>query len=208
VHPVIKLALVVVPIAVRALGWWLRPQKKDFGDGTCPIIEPPAMPAGESRLVTVATDLGSFVVRVDGYLSPIATGNFVALVSCRFYDGLEFHRAVSLQDGTPYVLQGGDPTGSGTGGPGYTIQDEPVTTAYRRGTVALARMPAPNSQGSQFFIVLDDGFGAHLASENNGAIIGKVVSGMDVVDTIHRASTRINLRADAIIMNSVRVAPV
>ena len=78
-------------------------------------------------------------LKVEADLSPIAAGNFVALASCGFYDGTPFHRTPTLQDGTPFVIQGGDPTGTGTGGPGYTIKDEPVTTPYKRGTVAMAR---------------------------------------------------------------------
>ena len=209
-HVAIKVVAWAAPIVVRALEWWLRPHNKDFrdlGDGTCPIMQPEALPAGERRLVTVATDLGSFVIKVDGALSPIAAGNFVALVSCRFYDGLTFHRSASLADGTPFVLQGGDPTGTGTGTAGYTIEDEPVTATYRRGTVAMARTPKPNTQSSQFFIVLDNRSAASLAAENKSAILGEVVSGMDVVDAIHRASAGRDPRAHAIIMNSVRVAP-
>ena len=91
-------------------------------------------------------------ITVDADLSPIAAGNFVALAGCGFYDGVVFHRVVP-----GFVIQGGDPTGTGTGGPGYEIQDEPVTATYGRGTVAMARTSAPNSVGSQFFVVLDDG---------------------------------------------------
>jgi len=77
-----------------------------------------------------------------------------------------------------------DPELVGTGGPGYTITDDPVTVPYGRGTFAMARTPAPNSQGSQFFVVLDDQAKAALESANTYAILGTVVSGLDVVDTI------------------------
>jgi cyclophilin family peptidyl-prolyl cis-trans isomerase len=83
-----------------------------------------------------------------------------------------------------FVIQGGDPLRNGTGGPGYTIADEPVTTRYQRGTVAMARTPAPNSQGSQFFIVLDDGASATLSQANTYAIFGSVTLGMETVDAI------------------------
>jgi len=122
------------------------------GTGSCPTAQPAALPAGETRTVTIATDLGDMKLKIQGDLSPIAAGNFVALAECGFYDGVVFHRVVPQ-----FVIQGGDPTGTGSGGPGYTIQDEPVTTQYSRGTVAMARTQAPNSVGSQFFIVLDDG---------------------------------------------------
>ena len=104
----------------------------------------------------MGTQKGTIVMRLEADLSPIAAGNFVALAGCGFYDGGVFHRTAALEDGTPFVIQGGDPTGTGSGGPGYTIQDEAVTAPYGRGVVAMARSSEPNSVGSQFFIVLDD----------------------------------------------------
>ena len=133
------------------------------------------------------------VIKVEADLSPIAAGNFVALASCGFYDGTVFHRTPTLADGTPFVIQGGDPEGTGTGGPGYTIADEPVTTPYKRGTVAMARSSAPNSVGSQFFIVLDDKDGEILGSANTYQIIGNVTSGMEVADAIFVASGGVEL---------------
>ena len=89
-----------------------------------------------------------------------------------------------------FVIQGGDPTGTGTGGPGYTIKDEPVTATYGRATVAMARSSSPDSVGSQFFIVLDDSARASLADPkaNNYQIIGAVTSGMEAVDAIAGAA--------------------
>ena len=153
------------------------------GTGPCPTSQPPALPAGESRTVTIQTDKGQIVIKVQGDLSPIATGNFVALASCGFYDGVVFHRVVP-----GFVIQGGDPTGTGTGGPGYTIKDETVTATYSRATVAMARSGAPNSVGSQFFIVLDDAARAALAQYNTYQIIGTVTAGMDAVDAIAAAA--------------------
>ena len=97
-----------------------------------------------------------------------------------------FHRTAALQDGTPFVIQGGDPTGTGTGGPGYTIKDEPVTTAYHRGTVAMARTSEPDSVGSQFFIVVAD---ACTWLDGLHTVFGRVSSGMDVVDEIAKLPT-------------------
>jgi peptidyl-prolyl cis-trans isomerase B (cyclophilin B) len=176
-----------------------------YGDGTCPTSQPAALQSGESKLVTIATDKGDIVIQVDGYLSPIAAGNFVALAECKFYDGVVFHRTAALQTGTPFVIQGGDPLGTGEGGPGYTIKDEPVATTYHRGTVAMARSSAPNSQGSQFFIVLSDESGPVLQSANNYAIFGNVVSGMDVADAIYAASNGEELPANPVVMTSVTV---
>jgi cyclophilin family peptidyl-prolyl cis-trans isomerase len=155
------------------------PAGSPAGGTGCPTSQPAPLPAGETRTVTVETEKGTIALRVDGALSPIAAGNFVALAQCGYYDGVIFHRLVP-----GFVIQGGDPTGTGGGGPGYTIQDEPVTTAYRRGTLAMARSSQPNSQGSQFFIVLDNEAAFSLAQYNTYAIFGEVASGMDVVDAI------------------------
>jgi cyclophilin family peptidyl-prolyl cis-trans isomerase len=155
----------------------------------CPREQPPAMGADESATVTITTAKGSFDIKVEGALSPIATGNFVALAECGYYDGVVFHRLVP-----GFVIQGGDgqfgrspdviPDLVGGGGPPYTIQDEPVTAKYGRGVVAMARTTQPNSVGSQFFVVLDDGAEAPLAKYNTYQIIGHVTEGMDVVDAI------------------------
>lgn len=178
-----------------------------YGDGTCPTSQPAALATNATKYVTISTDKGDIVIKVDGGLSPIAAGNFVALAECEYYDGVPFHRTATLDDGTPFVIQGGDgQNGDGSGGPGYTIQDEPVTTPYKRGTVAMARTSQPNSQGSQFFIVLDDKDGAVLASSNKYAIFGTVVQGMDVADAIYKASNGAETPADPVIMDTVTVS--
>src|SRR5262245_15490564 len=138
------------------------------GTAECPTAQPEALPAGETRTVTIETAKGPIVIGVEADLSPIAAGNFVALAECGFYDGVVFHRLVP-----GFVIPGGDgehgradaldPQLVGTGGPGYTIKDEPVTTTYERGTVAMARSSGPDSVGSQFFIVLDDAAAQALA---------------------------------------------
>jgi cyclophilin family peptidyl-prolyl cis-trans isomerase len=176
--------------------------------GACPTSQPAALPAGQTRTVTLTTPKGPMVLKIQADLSPIAAGNFVALASCGFYDGTPFHRTPKLQDGTPFVIQGGDPTGTGTGGPGYTITDEPVTTPYKRGTVAMARSSAPNSVGSQFFIVLDDKDGAILGGSgaNTYQIIGNVTSGMETADAIFAASAGVELPANPIKITTATVA--
>ena len=170
------------------------------GTGSCPTAQPAALPAGETRTVTIATDLGEMKLKIQADLSPIAAGNFVALAECGFYDGVVFHRVVRQ-----FVIQGGDPTGTGSGGPGYTIQDEPVTTQYSRGTVAMARTQAPNSVGSQFFIVLDDGARDSLAAANTYQIIGSVSEGMETADKIAAAADA-ELPSDPVAMNDVSVS--
>ena len=165
----------------------------------CPTEQPAALTADDVRTVTIATDKGEIVIRVEGGLSPIATGNFVALAACGYYDGVVFHRIVP-----EFVIQGGDgqfgrspdliPSLVGTGGPPYNIADEPVTSTYSRGTVAMARSAQPNSVGSQFFIVLDDAARGALADprSNNYQIVGTVTEGMEAADAIAAAADQEN----------------
>ncbi|HEY4633215.1 MAG TPA: peptidylprolyl isomerase [Candidatus Limnocylindrales bacterium] len=166
----------------------------------CPSVQPEPLPGGETRTVTIATDLGEMVIRVEADLSPIAAGNFVALAGCQYYDGVVFHRVVP-----GFVIQGGDPTGTGTGGPGYTIEDELVTAEYGRGTVAMARTSQPDSVGSQFFIVTDDAARDALVSANTYQIIGTVTSGMETADAITAAADA-ELPSDPVVMTRVTVS--
>jgi peptidyl-prolyl cis-trans isomerase B (cyclophilin B) len=176
------------------------------GDGSCPTSAPPPLAAGETYEVTITTELGDIVLRVDGSLGPNATGNFIALVKCHFYDGIVFHRLVP-----GFVIQGGDPQGTGGGGPGYTISDDALTTTYHRGTIAMARTPAANSQGSQFFIVLSDDANAALTDPSvvyPYAILGEVTAGMDVVDQIAampNSGSPSNAALDPVVMESVTI---
>jgi peptidyl-prolyl cis-trans isomerase B (cyclophilin B) len=161
--------------------------------------------------VTIATPKGSMELTLKSDLSPIAVGNFLALASCRYFDGVVFHRVVP-----DFVIQGGDGQyghlkdyaagRAGSGGPGYTIQDEPVTTKYARGVVAMARSSRPNSVGSQFFVVLSDAARASLADTNNYQIIGTVTKGMEVADAIAAAADAEN-PTNPVPMTSVTVAP-
>lgn len=106
--------------------------------------------------------------------APIASSNFIALSNKKFYDGLTFHRR---EEG--FVIQGGDPNGNGSGGPGYKFADEKVTRDYTRGIVAMANS-GPDTNGSQFFIMLKDAPTLPKAY----TIFGEVLEGMDVVDEI------------------------
>ncbi len=174
----VAIVLLVKPFGIGGPGASPSSRPAAGNDG-CPTSQPPPLPAGSTRDVAIDTAQGSFTIRVTADWSPIAAGNFVALASCGFYDGVTFHRLVP-----GFVIQGGDPDGTGGGGPGYTIQDEPVTMAYKRGLVAMARTPRPNTQGSQFFVILSDEARLSLEQANNYAIFGEVTSGMETVDRI------------------------
>lgn len=179
---------------------------------SCPKAQPAAAPAGSTKVVTIDTPKGAIEITLKADLSPIAVGNFLALASCGYYDNVVFHRIVPN-----FVIQGGDgqfgrttvfdPSKVGTGGPGYEIQDEPVTTPYAKGTVAMARTAAPNSAGSQFFIVLSDAAQAALANANTYQIIGTVTKGMEVADAITAAAAGVEIPAQPIPMTKVTVAP-
>jgi cyclophilin family peptidyl-prolyl cis-trans isomerase len=149
------------------------PSGSAAASGSCPTSPPAALAAGQKRVVTIETAKGKIEITVEADLGPLAAGNFVALASCGFYDGLVFHRLVP-----GFVIQGGDPTGTGSGGPGYSFADDPVTVPYSRGVVAMANA-GPNTNGSQFFIVLAD---ASLAP--NYSVFGRVTSGLETVDGI------------------------
>ncbi len=128
-------------------------------------------------VVAVETNKGTFDIKVDPKAGPIAAANFVFLVNEGFYDGTVFHRIIK-----DFMVQGGDPTGTGTGGPGYELEDDPVKGEYSRGTVAMANA-GPNTGGSQFFIV----HGTNVADTlpKDYIIFGSVDdAGMKVVDKI------------------------
>ena len=120
---------------------------------------------------TITTDRGVIVMDLDPQLAPQTVNNFVGLARDGYYDGLTFHRVVP-----DFVIQGGCPEGSGRGGPGYKFADEPVKGQYKLGAVAMANS-GPDTNGSQFFICIDD-CQSKLAPSYN--LFGYVVDGMDV----------------------------
>jgi peptidyl-prolyl cis-trans isomerase B (cyclophilin B) len=128
--------------------------------------------------VTLETSCGDITIRVDQKTSPKTAASFVSLAQSGFYDDTVFHRIVP-----DFVIQGGDPTGSGTGGPGYAVRDvPPPDAAYTEGVVAMAKTAAepPGTSGSQFYIVTAPDAG--LPPEY--ALLGRVVRGLDVVRAI------------------------
>jgi cyclophilin family peptidyl-prolyl cis-trans isomerase len=134
-------------------------------------------PAKTYRIV-FHTNCGDFTVTFDQKTSPNATGSLVSLAQRGFFDDTYFHRIVP-----GFVIQGGDPTGTGTGGPGYSTHDKvPQNASYAHGVVAMAKSGAepPGTAGSQFFVVT----GADASLPPDYAVVGKVTSGLDVVDMI------------------------
>jgi cyclophilin family peptidyl-prolyl cis-trans isomerase len=123
---------------------------------------------------TITTDRGPIVMDLDPQLAPNTVNNFVALARRGYYDGLTFHRVVP-----DFVIQGGCPEGTGTGGPGYQFADEPVKGEYRVGAVAMANA-GPNTNGSQFFVCIDD-CRPKLSKDYN--LFGYVVEGLDVAQS-------------------------
>src|ERR1700752_4177514 len=166
------------------------------GDGGWQTVEAPAakpdggqtaptgsLEAGKTYKLAVSTSCGDFTITLDPALAPKTTASLVALAEDGFYDGTTFHRVVP-----GFVIQGGDPTGTGTGGPGYTTVDPPPTdTQYAEGVVAMAKSAAEpsGSSGSQFFVVTAPDAGL----PPDYAVVGRVTEGMETVSAIEALGT-------------------
>lgn len=128
---------------------------------------------------TLETSAGKMVVTLNATATPITVNNFVFLAKEKFYDGTIFHRTIP-----GFMIQGGDPEGTGMGGPGYKFADEKFEGEYERGTLAMANA-GPDTNGSQFFIMHKD-----YPLPPNYTIFGKVTEGLDVIDKIAAAPTK------------------
>lgn len=155
----------------------------------------------EKNMITIETNYGTIVFETYNNDAPKTVENFVTLANKGFYNGLTFHRVIP-----GFMIQGGDPNGNGTGGPGYKFDDElnPNTASYKagykKGVVAMANA-GPNTNGSQFFIMTAD-----YPLPNNYTIFGKVVSGQDVVDKIASVKTGANDKpVSPVVMKTVTV---
>jgi cyclophilin family peptidyl-prolyl cis-trans isomerase len=137
------------------------------------VAKQPAPQTDSSKIyrATITTGRGKIVMDLDPQLAPNTVNNFVGLARDGYYDGLTFHRVVP-----EFVIQGGCPEGTGTGGPGYKFADEPVKDEYTLGAVAMANA-GPDTNGSQFFVCIDD-CRRKLAPSYN--LFGHVVEGIDI----------------------------
>ena len=141
----------------------------------------------QNPVVTITMENGN-VIKAELYpeIAPISVNNFISLINKNFYDGLIFHRVIK-----GFMIQGGDPVGNGTGGPGYSIKGEFSQNGVKNdlkhteGVLSMARSMAPNSAGSQFFIMHKNS--PHL--DGSYAAFGKVIEGMDVVNSIAETLT-------------------
>ncbi|RGE72984.1 peptidylprolyl isomerase [Eisenbergiella massiliensis] len=141
----------------------------------------------QNPVVTITMENGN-VIKAELYpeIAPISVNNFISLINKNFYDGLIFHRVIK-----GFMIQGGDPVGNGTGGPGYSIKGEFSQNGVKNdlkhteGVLSMARSMAPNSAGSQFFIMHKNS--PHL--DGSYAAFGKVIEGMDVVNSIAETRT-------------------
>jgi cyclophilin family peptidyl-prolyl cis-trans isomerase len=170
-------------------GCWTASDRVDTeGDSELANVQqwskPPEMQIDGSKKYTalVETNKGSFTIELLPAEAPVTVNNFVCLARAGYYDNTPVHRIVA-----GFVIQGGDPTGTGSGGPGYKFNDEPVNLDYEKGTVAMANA-GPNTNGSQFFVVLDNLTGR---LPKNYTLFGKVTDGMDVVDALGKVETKV-----------------
>jgi peptidyl-prolyl cis-trans isomerase B (cyclophilin B) len=171
----LALALLVVATCTGCGG-------KQKAESACPTtgkqVTFPLLNKKTPHTVNVLTNFGSFDIRLDVADSPCTTASFAALVRSKFFDGTRFHRIVPR-----FVIQGGDPTATGRGGPGYTVVDvPPKNSLYTEGVVAMAKSPEepPGTAGSQFFVVT----GANAGLPPQYAILGVVTKGLKVVERI------------------------
>jgi len=143
-----------------------------------PDLPPMQIDPQKKYQAVLTTDLGEITIDLFADKTPITVNNFVHLAKKGFYNGTVFHRTIE-----DFMIQGGDPEGNGTGGPGYKFDDEPFEGEYERGIVAMANS-GPNTNGSQFFILHQD-----YNLPPNYVIFGKVTRGIEIVDQIATAPT-------------------
>jgi peptidyl-prolyl cis-trans isomerase B (cyclophilin B) len=143
---------------------------------------PPPMTIDTSKqyTATIETEKGDLVLELFAADVPVTVNNFVFLARDEFYDGLTFHRVV--REPSPFVVQGGDPEGDGTGNPGYFIDDEITEHTHVKGALSMARTSEPNTNGCQFFICL----AVRHDLDGHYSVFGQLIEGWDVLDRIEQ----------------------
>src|SRR3954462_15866785 len=169
------------------------PRKQQFDSSPELGIDP-----SKRYTATIDTTMGTLVVAHDAVNAPKTVNNFVFLAAQHYYDGVVFHRIIN-----GFMCQGGDPTGTGRGGPGYRFEDElPKPREYQVGSVAMANA-GPNTNGSQFFLVSGPS-GVGLPPQYS--LFGQIVKGLDVLDAMQRVKTGGGDRpVDDVVINSVAI---
>jgi cyclophilin family peptidyl-prolyl cis-trans isomerase len=151
----------------------------------------------KSYTATMVTSHGTMVIELDAKAAPQTVNSFVYLSRFHYYDGVILHRIIP-----GFVLQGGDPTGTGTGGPGYKFRDElPAPGSYRLGSFAMANA-GPNTNGSQFFIISGD---SGVGLPPLYSLFGQVIEGLDVVATIDKIGTPSGRPSQTVTITSVTI---
>ncbi|MBM3639135.1 MAG: peptidylprolyl isomerase [Actinobacteria bacterium] len=147
---------------------------------------------------TMETSMGTLVIALDAVKAPKTVNNFVFLAGYKYYDGIIFHRIIN-----GFMCQGGDPTGTGRGGPGYRFEDElPKPGQYQIGSIAMANA-GPNTNGSQFFLISGQS-GVQLPPHY--ALFGQVVKGLEVIDAMQKVETdRSDRPLTDVVINSVTI---
>ncbi len=223
----IAFVILVSVILVGLIGWWFdtHNQAPEILLTTDEKLEGPLSPKEleianpeitntMNRIAAFNTNLGTIEIELFEDTMPITTGNFIKLAEEKFYDGIKFHRIIDN-----FMIQAGDPNTKGdnvasygTGGPGYTIQDEFVKgelLSNVRGTIAMANTGQPNSGGSQFFINTVDNTSLDFDKEpftSRHPVFGRVVKGMEVVDAISNVETGArDLPVEPVIIESVTI---
>lgn len=156
--------------------------------------------ASKTYTATVTTNCGTFAFQLDLKTAPRASASIAYLAGKKFFDGTVFHRIVP-----GFVIQGGDPTGSGSGGPGYrTVDRPPASASYKKGVVAMAKggTEAAGTAGSQFFVVT----GADAGLPPDYAVVGKVTRGLDVVERIGKLGDQSEQPTFTVEIESLRVS--
>lgn len=217
-RPIILAVFAVLALAIVAVILISRGGGDDDGDSTaaagaegCKQVKAPqpknvslpapkqTLKAGEEATAVVETSCGTFEIALDTERAPKTANSFAYLAEEGFYDDLTFHRIVP-----EFVIQGGDPEGTGSGGPGYSVVEKPpANLAYTKGVVAMAKTSAepPGTSGSQFYVVT----GADAGLPPEYALVGKVSEGMDVVERIGKLGTPAEKPKQTVLIEAITI---